>query len=44
MRLHPTVCMPLERYVPAGGLTLPNGSVVPPGTAVGINPYIVSHN
>lgn len=36
--------MPLERYVPEPGLTLPDGSFVPPGVAVGINPYIVSRN
>ncbi|GAB1312635.1 Pisatin demethylase [Madurella fahalii] len=44
MRLHPAVCMPLERYVPAPGLNLPDGSCIPPGVAVGINPYIVGRN
>ncbi|EFX04226.1 benzoate 4-monooxygenase cytochrome p450 [Grosmannia clavigera kw1407] len=44
MRMHPAVCMPLERYVPDSGLTLPDGSFVPSGTAVGINPYIVGRN
>lgn len=44
MRLHPGVCMPLERYVPAPGLNLPNGSCIPPGVAVGISPYIVGRN
>ncbi|KAH8204472.1 hypothetical protein TruAng_001388 [Truncatella angustata] len=44
MRLHPGVCMLLERYVPGGGLTLPDGSFVPAGTAVGINPYVVHRN
>jgi len=44
MRLHPAVCMPLERYVPASGITLPDGSLLPPGTAVGINPYIIGRN
>lgn len=44
MRMHPAVCMPLERYVPEDGLTLPDGSFVPPGTAVGINPYIMGRN
>ncbi|KAK1836434.1 Pisatin demethylase [Podospora conica] len=44
MRLHPAVSMPLERYVPAPGLTLPDGSLLPPGTAVGINPYIMGRN
>lgn len=44
MRMHPGVCMLLERYVPASGLLLPDGSVVAPGTAVGINPYVVGRN
>ncbi|PHH87670.1 hypothetical protein CDD83_8550 [Cordyceps sp. RAO-2017] len=44
MRLHPSVTMLLERYVPDTGLTLPDGSFVPPKTAVGINPYVSSRN
>lgn len=44
MRMHPGVCMPLERYVPDSGLALPDGSVVPPKTAVGLNPYVVGRN
>jgi len=44
MRLHPAVSMPLERYVPSQGLNLPEGSYIPPGVAVGINPYIVGRN
>ncbi|KEF58091.1 uncharacterized protein A1O9_06014 [Exophiala aquamarina CBS 119918] len=44
MRMHPGVGMLLERYVPDSGLTLPDGSYVPPGTAVGINPYIMGRN
>ncbi|KAI1871211.1 uncharacterized protein JN550_004656 [Neoarthrinium moseri] len=44
MRMHPAVCMLLERYVPESGLSLPDGSYVPPGTAVGINPYVVGRN
>ncbi|CVL08128.1 related to pisatin demethylase / cytochrome P450 monooxygenase [Fusarium mangiferae] len=44
MRMHPGVCMILERYVPEPGLTLPDGSFVPPGTAVGINPYVAGRN
>lgn len=36
--------MLLERYVPASGLPLPDGSIVPPGTTVGINPYVVGRN
>jgi cytochrome P450 len=42
MRLHPAVGMPLERYVPTSGLSLPDGSFVPGGTAVGMNPFIVN--
>ncbi|KAJ5973116.1 uncharacterized protein N7479_003034 [Penicillium vulpinum] len=44
MRCHPAVAMLLERYVPEGGLTLPDGSLVPAGSIVGINPYIVGRN
>ncbi|KAF6810906.1 benzoate 4-monooxygenase cytochrome p450 [Colletotrichum plurivorum] len=43
-RMHPGVCMLLERYVPESGLTLPDGSFVPAGTAVGINPYVNGRN
>lgn len=42
MRIYPAVGMPLERYVPASGLRLPDDTVVPSGTAVGMNPYIVN--
>ncbi|KAL4883507.1 cytochrome P450 [Aspergillus karnatakaensis] len=42
MRFHPAVAMTLERYVPAGGLTLPTGQYIPAGTIVGMNPYITS--
>jgi cytochrome P450 len=44
MRLHPAVSMLLERYVPDGGLTLPDGGYVPAGTAVGLNPYVIGRN
>ncbi|KXG49530.1 Cytochrome P450, E-class, group I [Penicillium griseofulvum] len=44
MRCHPAVAMLLERYVPEDGLTLPNRSLVPAGSIVGINPYIVGRN
>jgi cytochrome P450 len=44
MRLHPAVSMLLERYVPEGGLTLPDGGYVPAGTAVGLNPYVIGRN
>lgn len=36
--------MLLERYVPASGLTLPDGRFIPAGAAVGINPYVVHRN
>ncbi|KAM0269063.1 hypothetical protein ACHAQH_009828 [Verticillium albo-atrum] len=42
MRLHPAVGMPLERYVPEGGLQLPDGSFVPAGSMVGMNPFIIN--
>ncbi|KAI2616509.1 cytochrome P450 [Hypoxylon sp. NC1633] len=44
MRMHPGICMLLERYVPAPGLNLPDGRYVPAGTAVGLNPYVVGRN
>jgi cytochrome P450 len=44
LRYHPAVSMTMERIVPAGGLTLPDGSVVPEGSMVGMNPYIVGRN
>ncbi|KAF5645853.1 cytochrome P450 monooxygenase [Fusarium tjaetaba] len=44
LRMHPSVAMPLERYVPDTGLTLPDGSFVPPGVSVGLNPYIIGRN
>jgi len=44
MRLHPSIPFPLERYVPAPGLDLPDGSHVPPGTAVATSSYVVCRN
>ncbi|KAK0713262.1 pisatin demethylase [Lasiosphaeria miniovina] len=44
LRYHPSVSMIMERIVPAGGLALPDGSVVPGGSHVGMNPYIVGRN
>lgn len=44
MRLHPSVAMILERYVPTGGLSLPGGKFVPEGYIVGINPYVIARN
>lgn len=36
--------MALERIVPKNGVALPNGSFVPGGTHVGMNPYILGRN
>lgn len=44
MRMHPVIGGILERVVPAGGLTLPDGRVIAPGTKVGINPWVSSRN
>lgn len=44
LRFHPAVSMMMERIVPEDGLTLPDGSVVPGGSLVGMNPYIVGRN
>ncbi|KAF4631645.1 hypothetical protein G7Y89_g6485 [Cudoniella acicularis] len=43
-RLHPGVGLLLERVVPATGLTLSDGTVIPPGTIVGMNPFVVHQN
>ena len=44
LRIHAPAAMLLERYVPADGLTLPDGSFVPAGTAVGLNPWVIGRN
>ncbi|KAJ5910342.1 hypothetical protein N7504_004985 [Penicillium tannophilum] len=44
LRFHPGVAMLLERYVPKGGLNLPDGRHVPAGCVVGMNPYVVGRN
>lgn len=41
MRMHPGIGLPLERIVPEGGLKTPDGIFLPPGTIVGINPWVV---
>lgn len=41
LRIHPVVGHILERVVPASGMTLPDGTVLPPGTIVGTNPWVM---
>ncbi len=44
LRLYPGSCFAMEKYVPKGGLDLPDGSFIPEGVAVGFNPYIIHRN
>lgn len=44
LRLYPGTCFPQERYVPAGGVSLPDGSRLPAGVAVGLNAYVLHRN
>ncbi|CAG8980606.1 hypothetical protein HYALB_00013761, partial [Hymenoscyphus albidus] len=44
LRIHPPVGQTLERIVPAQGLGLPDGRVIPSGTIVGMNPWVVTRN
>ena len=39
-RVHPGVCLLLERAVPESGLTLPDGRLLP-GTTINMNAWIV---
>ena len=43
MRLFPSVGFPLERIVPPGGLKIPDGRVVPQGTIVAMNAWVLHH-
>ena len=43
VRLHPPFCLQLERSVPEGGLVV-CGEYLPPGTQVGMNPYVVNRS
>lgn len=43
-RYLPGNCFAQERRVPQGGLTLPDGSHVPEGTAIGFNAYVLHRN
>lgn len=41
-RVHPATSFALERVVPNEGLRLPDGRSLPPGTIVGMNPWVVN--
>lgn len=41
MRIHPGVGLLLERIVPEGGLALPDGLVIPAGTVIGMNGWVI---
>ncbi|KAH7112985.1 cytochrome P450 [Dactylonectria estremocensis] len=43
LRLHPAVGLLLERIVPKGDLQLANGPMLPAGTVVGVNPWVIHH-
>ncbi|KAJ0120345.1 Pisatin demethylase [Diaporthe amygdali] len=44
LRILPGISMSLERYVPQEGYRLSNGSFLPGGSTVGLNPYLISRN
>lgn len=44
LRYTPPVGLMLERVVPEGGLTLPDGRFIPAGVKVGINPTVTSRD
>ena len=44
LRIHPAVGMLLERVVPPEGFTLSDGTFLPHGICVGVNPYVVNRN
>jgi cytochrome P450 len=41
--MHPVVGHILERIVPPTGLELPDGRILPPGTIVGANPWVIHY-
>ncbi|KAL9081764.1 MAG: hypothetical protein Q9159_007055 [Coniocarpon cinnabarinum] len=43
IRLHPPFCLPFERVVPKGGITV-CGIPLPEGTVVGMNPWVVNRD
>lgn len=44
MRINPGVGLLVERVVPKGGLTLPDGRFVAEGTIVGMNPWVINRD
>jgi len=44
LRYLPGVALSLERYVHPGGHTLPDGSFVPQGVTLALNPYVLCRN
>ena len=44
MRLYPPVGLPVEREVPETGLRMPDSTLIPGGTIVGMNARVLSHN
>ena len=44
MRIHSGVGLMLERTVPEGGFTLPDGRFIPARTIVGMNPWVIHRN
>ena len=44
LRIHPVVGHILERVVPPSGLTLSDGTTLPPGTIIGMNPWVIHHD
>lgn len=41
LRLNPALALPFERIVPAGGLKTDSETILPEGTIVGINPWVL---
>ncbi|KAJ5166241.1 uncharacterized protein N7482_005022, partial [Penicillium canariense] len=44
MRVTPGIGQTIERIVPRGGFSLPDGRFVPEGTIVGMNPSVINRN
>lgn len=43
VRLHPPFCLPFERVVPEGGITI-GSHYLPEGTVVGMSPYVTNRH